>query len=80
MPPARRGTDCAPKDVADQFLAHRIDALPITVEDAVQAGDLPRHHEDPFDRMLIAQAMRGALIIVTADRRFTEYAVEVLPT
>lgn len=36
------------------------------------------HHRDPFDRLLIAQAMTEGLVVVTADRRFAEYAVEVV--
>ena len=43
------------------------------------AGRLPGHHEDPFDRMLIAQALAEGLTIVTRDKRFADYGVPVLP-
>ena len=42
------------------------------------AGALPRHHDDPFDRMLIAQAVRRRFVLVTADRRFADYDVLTL--
>ena len=40
--------------------------------------DLPWHHNDPFDRMLIAQAQAEEVAILTADRRFKKYGVKVL--
>jgi PIN domain nuclease of toxin-antitoxin system len=41
---------------------------------------LPRHHDDPFDRTLIAQAAAEGLTIVTRDRRFSRYNTALLPT
>ncbi|MFP4673932.1 MAG: hypothetical protein ACLFO5_05010 [Opitutales bacterium] len=41
---------------------------------------LPPHHQDPFDRMLIAQAMEERLRIVTHDGKFERYSVPVLWT
>lgn len=52
--------------------------LPITWEHADVAGKLPGHHSDPFDRMLIAQAKSEGLVIVTADRMFRHYDVDLL--
>ena len=43
------------------------------------AGALPRHHDDPFDRMLVAQAQREGLTSLTSDIRISRYAVTVLP-
>ena len=43
---------------------------------AVEAGRLPRHHGDPFDRMLIAQARTERMVLLTADRIFQSYEVE----
>ena len=40
---------------------------------------LPHHHRDPFDRMLIAQAASEQLPIMTADRHFAAYDIEVMP-
>ena len=42
-------------------------------------ADLPWHHKDPFDRMLIAQAMADNLSIITSDRIFEAYGVKVIP-
>jgi PIN domain nuclease of toxin-antitoxin system len=52
--------------------------LPITFADATAATALPRHHHDPFDRMLIAQAIRLEALVVTRDPMFAKYEVEVL--
>ena len=52
--------------------------LPISWTHAEEAGSLPRHHGDPFDRMLIAQARCEGLTIVTADRMFGHYDVDLL--
>jgi PIN domain nuclease of toxin-antitoxin system len=54
------------------------EVLPVTFEHAVQVADLPDHHRDPFDRLLIAQAQVEGMPIVTADRRFGAYDVEVI--
>lgn len=53
-------------------------ALPITVGHALRAGALPRHHDDPFDRMLIAQAQLEGLTIVTRDDRFLAYGIPLI--
>jgi PIN domain nuclease of toxin-antitoxin system len=52
--------------------------LGITALHAEAAGDLPRHHGDPFDRMLIAQAQLEHLTIVTSDPQFRLYEAPVL--
>jgi PIN domain nuclease of toxin-antitoxin system len=52
--------------------------LPIQHSHALHAGSLPRHHSDPFDRLLIAQAQLENLKILTADRQFEAYEVERL--
>ena len=49
--------------------------LPITVRDAELAGSLPNYHRDPFDRMLIAQALIRNLAIVSNERIFDLYGV-----
>ena len=53
-------------------------ALPINAPHALAAAELARHHEDPFDRMLIAQAAALGLTIVTHDRAFEAYGVAVM--
>lgn len=52
--------------------------MPISVAHAAAAGHLPRHHEDPFDRMLIAQALAEGLTVVTRDKRFDDYGIPLL--
>jgi PIN domain nuclease of toxin-antitoxin system len=52
--------------------------LPITAEHALAAGDLPRHHDDPFDRMLVAQAMAEDLTVITRDVRLRAYPVAII--
>ncbi len=75
---AAAGKLAVPDRLAQQLQHEGFDALPVTVEDGLAAGALPRHHSDPFDRMLIAQAARRRLVVVTADRRFAEYDVLTL--
>lgn len=52
--------------------------LPITFAHTERVITLPRHHGDPFDRMLIAQAQTEGLTLVTRDRRFKAYDVPVI--
>ena len=47
--------------------------LPITGEHAVAVGNLPPIHKDPFDRILVAQAMVEGITLLTADARLAEY-------
>jgi PIN domain nuclease of toxin-antitoxin system len=55
-----------------------IGLVPIEPADAIRAAHLPRHHGDPFDRMLIAQAQARQLTIVTHDKIFGSYTVPVI--
>jgi PIN domain nuclease of toxin-antitoxin system len=55
-----------------------IDVLPISAEHALTAGDLPRHHDDPFDRMLVAQARAEDLTLITRDARLRAYEVAII--
>lgn len=52
--------------------------LPVTISDAQRAGSLPGHHRDPFDRMLIAQAMAEDLVLVSNETLFDRYGVRRL--
>lgn len=64
--------------VPDSMNKHRI--LPLSVEHrhALAVATLPLHHHDPFDRVLIAQAAVDQLTIVTLDRLFKRYDVDVI--
>jgi PIN domain nuclease of toxin-antitoxin system len=70
----------APDDLEAALAASRFQSLPITVAHALAAGRLPRHHDDPFDRMLIAQAQHAQLTVVTHDPKFRLYEVAILWT
>jgi PIN domain nuclease of toxin-antitoxin system len=52
--------------------------LSVTVEHALAVAALPTHHDDPFDRLLIAQARVERLTVVTSDTVFDQYDVGVL--
>ena len=52
--------------------------LSITPAHALAAGDLPRHHDDPFDRMLVAQAIAENLTLISSDARLRSYAVGLI--
>jgi PIN domain nuclease of toxin-antitoxin system len=52
--------------------------LPITADPAHAVADLPSHHRDPFDRMLIAQAKVEGLTIVTHDSIFHQYRIPIV--
>jgi PIN domain nuclease of toxin-antitoxin system len=72
------GKLAAPDDLGAQVTRHQFTPLAITIAHALAAGSLPRHHEDPFDRMLIAQAQAEDLTIVTRDPRLRLYGVATL--
>jgi PIN domain nuclease of toxin-antitoxin system len=69
----------APEDLQSALETGGIRRLPIEFEHAAVAGALPRHHDDPFDRMLVAQAQCEGLTLLTSDPRISSYTVAVLP-
>lgn len=68
----------APEDLLEKVAAARFDALEITWAHASLAGALPAHHTDPFDRMIVAQALSDGLTVLTCDQRIVAYDVPVL--
>lgn len=64
--------------IADEFKENSIELLPVEPKHIFNLSNLPRHHRDPFDRMLISQAMVEDLTVVTVDPKFSEYGVKVL--
>jgi PIN domain nuclease of toxin-antitoxin system len=68
----------APPAVFAQLAEEGFRELPITWPHAILAGDLPPHHRDPFDRMLVAQAELEGLTVVTRDERIGRYGVPTL--
>lgn len=69
----------APGDLVAQMARHGFTALPVTIEHGVAMLGFPANHNDPFDRLLIAQARCEGLTIVTADRAFAAYDVPIMP-
>lgn len=65
-------------DVAAVMESEGFEALPVSVMHAQRAGDLGGRHRDPFDRMLIAQAMIENMTLVSNERAFDAYAVKRL--
>ena len=66
-----------PLEEFDAILARAgFDPLPVTPAHGIDAGGLPRHHGDPFDRMLIAQARLDRLALVSEDEAFAAYDVQ----
>ena len=72
------GTDLIVTDIAGAIANQGFDAFAITVDDAARAGALPGPHRDPFDRMLIAQALTHNLVFVSNESRFDWYGVHRL--
>lgn len=65
-------------DVDDMIHANGFIELPVEVRHATALRGLGSHHRDPFDRMLVAQAMLEACTLVTADTSLAKYGVDVL--
>jgi len=67
-----------PDSLSRQLQREGISVLPISLEHALAAAALPRPHRDPWDRIMMAQALAENLIVVTIDRVFGDYGVSVL--
>ena len=64
--------------VVKKLTENRIETLPLTLDHVLKLERLPIHHNDPFDRILVAQAIEERIPIVTADPAFSRYPVEVI--
>jgi PIN domain nuclease of toxin-antitoxin system len=62
----------------DGFAAMRFHLLPIRLPHIARVAELPRHHRDPFDRLLVATALAERLTVVSGDRAFARYGVPVV--
>ena len=62
--------------VPEHLGLNRVELLHIDLEDVARVVSLPCHHRDPFDRMLVAQALNDELTIVSADPIFKKYGVK----
>ncbi len=65
-------------DPNEQILAAGFDPLDFSGPDAMRLRSLPFHHRDPFDRMLISQALERQLSVVTQDSAFRHYGCRLV--
>ncbi len=68
----------APDNLEEEIELHRFTPLNVNFEHARLAGALPDIHKDPFDRMLIAQAITEKLTLISRDSQFADYGVSLL--
>jgi PIN domain nuclease of toxin-antitoxin system len=64
--------------VASRLTRSGTDQLPITIDHALGVSQLPPHHRDPFDRLLIAQCQAESLVLLTSDRQLERYDIEIV--
>lgn len=67
-----------PRDLLGAVLAEQMEPVPISFEHCIAAAELPPIHNDPFDRLLIAQARALRVPILTADPQIARYDVETI--
>jgi PIN domain nuclease of toxin-antitoxin system len=65
-------------DPNEQIVEAGFEPLDFSGRDAVRLGELPFHHRDPFDRMLISQALERGLRVVTQDPAFKRYSCRLV--
>ncbi|MCL4864400.1 MAG: type II toxin-antitoxin system VapC family toxin [Gemmatimonadales bacterium] len=69
----------SPAEYIPRMMVHTsVTPLPVHHRHALHVAQLPEHHRDPFDRLLVAQAQVEGVPIVSADRHFLPYDIEVL--
>lgn len=69
---------CPPSEyVQKRMETSGVRALPVSIAHALRVSELPPHHRDPFDRLLVAQAQLEKLSILTADRQLSLYDVTI---
>jgi PIN domain nuclease of toxin-antitoxin system len=66
------------RPVSSLIHTHQMTELPVTIRHGEAVGNLPLHHRDPFDRLLVAQALMEGLVLVTSDKKLADYGVPVL--
>ena len=67
-----------PELVEDEVKQNKIELLPLDLSHIYALSNLPNHHRDPFDRLLIAQAKSEELVIISIDEKFDGYDIERL--
>ncbi len=64
--------------IPEQLALNAIDSLPVHLSHALHVYDLPNHHRDPFDRMLVAQSQLEDMPLLSADPQLAQYAIDIL--
>ena len=64
--------------VMEKLTRNGVQILPVTSDHVLRVESLPDYHRDPFDRMLIAQSLQEKMPLVTADRAFARYPIELI--
>jgi len=73
-----KGLLSSPDDLLDQIATADFQMLAIDARHATAAARLPSHHRDPFDRLLVAQAVAEDAVLVTGDEALAAYGVSML--
>ncbi|MGH3089319.1 MAG: type II toxin-antitoxin system VapC family toxin [Rubrobacteraceae bacterium] len=71
--------ESAERYLPKQRIRHEIESLPLDEESVARLGSLPSLHRDPFDRMLVCQALRHELVLATVDGDVRKYPAPVMP-
>ena len=66
------------EELVSEIEASGFEALPITAQHAARVATLPAHHRDPFDRLLVAQAMHETMRLLTSDATLARYSELVI--
>lgn len=72
------GKLAAPADLFDVLGDRGLFELPLTIADSDALGTLPLLHRDPFDRLLVVQALAHGLTLITTDERLRQYPIATL--
>lgn len=64
--------------INNKLVENGLEILPVTFEDTVVISSLPFHHRDPFDRIIIAQAITNKMTIISKDEQFSPYGAKVI--
>ena len=64
--------------INDKIIQNGFEILSITFEDTVEVSSLPFHHRDPFDRIIIAQAITNNLTLISKDEHFSKYLLKII--
>ncbi len=64
--------------ISEQLIANAVQGLPIQLSHALHVFNLPSHHRDPFDRIIVAQSQLEKLPVITSDKLIAKYRVEII--